>query len=261
MRLNRLKENLKNLSEERKNEQCESCQRTEFIWDVAKGDIVCTNCGVVSQAVIFFDDRAYDIGCDANGARVTLSSSVSPGSLFDPTYVRYFHFNEVLATLTLDGPWINNTDYREIKGALSRQHVTDPTRGDVQRICQSLNKQYSVQRFTKKYTEKWIQIVYRYTGKRPPEMSSYLINGLRNDFKTMVNRWAQVEQLLNVTKKKSEKRVQWPNYLETIYHLLKIRYPQYLPGLKPWIVRLSPKKRKELKQFFLKVFKLVGWVS
>lgn len=260
MRLNRLKTNLNLLKEEQNNEHCESCSGKRFVWDYAKGDVICEDCGVVSLSGLPANDNHDRFSCSSAGNSGMVREQPSARCITDPIYVRYFHFNEVLATLTLEGPWINNADFREIRNSLRTENISDPNRGDVQRVCQLLNKKYNVQRFTKKYTEKWIQVVYRYNGKRPPVLHPNLVEGLRNDFKTMVNRWTDLEKLLTVSKKRSEKRVQWPNYLETIYRLLKLRYPEMLEELRPWITRLSPKKRKELKSFFIKAFRLVGWL-
>lgn len=267
MRLARLaNQNLKN-QQQQKNEQlqqCVGCAGVQFVWDYTSGDIICENCGIVCPDSITQDERAFaffrapdgDFGASFTN---THSTERTLKSSSDPIYVRYFHFNEVLATLTLEGPWINHADYREIERMLQAWNIRHPVRGDVQRVCQYLNKFYKVQRFTKKYTEKWIQVVYRYNGNRPPMLRMELIHSLRMDFKALVQRWPEVEKLLTGTRKHANKRVQWPNYLETIYRLLKHRYPHALTGLKSWITRLSQKKRKELKVFFRQIFKLVGW--
>lgn len=258
MRIERIKSNLNSTTHQQKDDRCELCEGKDFVWDYSKGDIICTSCGAVMSSGIVQNDTAYDYNVDTCHNDFHAYQDNARQSVFDPIYVRYFHFNEVLATLTLEGPWINTADYREIKRMLKDRNIQRPTRGDIQGVCQSLNKKYNVQRFTKKYCEKWIQIVYRYCGERPPLMTHELINNLRRDFRIMVNRWNDVEALLNGSKK-TDKRVQWPNYLETIYRLLKRRYPLALPSLKPWITRLSQKKRRELKLFFEKVFILVGF--
>jgi transcription initiation factor TFIIIB Brf1 subunit/transcription initiation factor TFIIB len=234
------------------------CQKTDFVWDYSKGDIICTSCGTVSNEALLTSDFIDNRDGWSSGSNELTGSSGAPKSLSSPIYVRYFHFNEVLATLTLSGPWINNADYREIKRSLREKQIINPTRSDIQAICKHLNAKFGVQRFSKKYSEKWIQIVYRYNGKRPPLIHPNLIHDLRRDFKIMVSRWSEVERLL-LGSKKTDKRVQWPNYLETIYRLLKRRYNTILPGLKPWITRLSVKKRKELKIFFENVFSIVGF--
>jgi hypothetical protein len=258
MRLERLKQNLNLNYKEQTNDQCGECRENDFVWDVPNGDIICKNCGAVLSSGLQTNDWADDPTPSVCSSGVMGSEAESRCSLFDPTYIRYFHFNEVLATLTLSGPWINNADYREIKNVLRERGLTDPTRCAIQDVCRHLNLIFGVQRFTKKYSEKWIQIVYRYNGKRPPELHPNLIFDLQRDFKTITSKWVEVEKLLNGSKK-TDRRVQWPNYLETIYRLLKRKYPDVLTGLKPWITRLSKKKRKELKLFFDKVFKLVGF--
>lgn len=258
MRLHRLKENLKTNEETRNVDKCINCGKEQFVWDYTQGDIICTNCGIVLSSSIFYDDHANNPHSFSSNCSDIPLETRSVKSVFGPIYVRYFHFNEVLATITLDGPWINNADYREIERTLKDRGVIEPTRGDIQSVCKSLNDKYGVQRFPKKYSEKWIQIVYRYCGKRPPHLHPTLIHKLRNDFKIMVSKWDEVQKLL-LGSKKTHKRVQWPNYLETTYRLLKHRYRYILTELKPWITRLSSKKRKELKPFFLQLFKLVGF--
>jgi hypothetical protein len=240
------------------NDQCQGCGESEFVWDIPNGDIICKTCGIVLSSGVQDDGSSHIKPVNPNPSCRLASETRSRKSLFGPTYIRYFHFNEVLATLTLSGPWINNADYREIKNLLRERGQKNITRSDVQDVCRKLNSLFGVERFTKKYSEKWIQIVYRYNGTRPPDLHPNFIFALQLDFKVITSEWEKVEALLSGSKK-TDKRVQWPNYLETIYRLVKRRYPSILPELKPWITRLSKKKRKELKAFFEMVFKVVGF--
>lgn len=259
MRLERINQNLREIEQTRERDQCNECKEYDsFIFDFSRGDIICTACGTVSPKTFFADDSAHVDSDRPNPTSSAASPSRTAQSLSSPVYVRYFHFNEVLATLTLTGPWINNADFREIERALKESGKRKPTRGDIQGVCKHLNHKYKVQRFTKKYAEKWIQIVYRITGERPGELHPNLIRSLQRDFQIIASKWKEVEGLLNGSKK-TQKRVQWPNYLETIYRLLKRRYPRALPAVKPWITRLSVKKRHELRIFFNKLFSLVGF--
>lgn len=258
MRLDLLRRNLKLNELEERHDRCPNCPGLQFVWDITKGDIICSGCGVVAYSALFSPPDPELFRRIPGRSSVVHDQREPTRSLTDPTYVRYFHFNEVLATLTLSGPWINNADYREIEDALREKGLAGPSRGDIQAICKSLNEKYGVQRFPKKYSEKWIQIRYRFSGDRPPLIHPSLINKLRQDFKIMVSHWSEAKRFL-LGSKKTQKRVQWPNYLETIYHILKRRYPDDLAPLRPWITRLSPKKRKELKIFFNKLFELIGF--
>jgi len=253
MRLERLTENLNQIEKERDEFICKTCSEKDFVWDHTQGDVICTACGSVNLSSIFSDDSTNFSTFGSCSVAPSSTENRNRESWLGPTYVRYFHFNEVLATLTLSSPWINNTDFREIRKGLQARGITHPGRGDIQNVCRELNKKFGVQRFTKKYSEKWIQIVYRYNGKRPPEIHPEIIHELRRHFKMITQKWSDVEKLLSGSKK-TDRRIQWPNYLETIYRLLKRKYPSVLKELKPWITRLSQKKRRELKLFFEKVF-------
>lgn len=260
MRLSKLGSNLKEMNQQIENERCRVCASsyTNHVWDHETGDVICVDCGTVAPQTILSDTCPRGAAANAHwgGGPSTEFRSLSSGSF--SIYVRYFHFNEVLATLTLSGPWINNADFREIKRALKGSGIHAPTRSDIQSICKHLNSQFDVRRFTKKYCEKWIQIVYRYCGRRPPVLHPNVIRDLQRDFRMISQHWPAVEHLLPGSKK-STRRVQWPNYQETIYRLLKMRHPEVLSELRPWLTRLSKKKRKELKLFFNKVFTLVGF--
>lgn len=262
MKLSKITDNLRITEQERNDQACRECSAdySKQVWDHETGDVVCVECGTVAAQTIL----------DSCGSHGSYNSSRSNGdpvhSAFRqqsvcstyPIYVRYFHFNEVLATLTLTGPWINNADFREIKRDLRRRGKKTPTRGDIQTVCKHLNKTFGVKRFNKKYCEKWIQIKFRYCGERPPVLHPNVIRDVQRDFRIISALWPNVQHLLQGSKKTTT-RVQWPNYQETTYRLLKLRHPEVLPELAPWLTRPSKKKRKELKPFFNKVFTLAGF--
>jgi len=259
MRVQRILNSLNLNKEEQKNDICSGCSSKDFVWDNTAGDIICTNCGIVLDSAIQTSDSTdHDVSTSGSSGSI-VNQTGSPKSIFDPIYVRVFHFNEVLATLTLTGPWINNADFREIRRALKYIGIEEPSRGDIQNVLRALNAFYGCTRFTKKYSEKWIQIVYRYCGSRPPELHPNFVRNLQRDFVQMASlQWSKIERFLQ-NSKRNKNRVQWPNYLETLYNLIERRYPDMLPGLKPWISRLSAEKIEELKKFFEGCFRLLNF--
>jgi 5-methylcytosine-specific restriction endonuclease McrA len=241
---------------------CRLCGNSteNLVLDSHSGSYVCTNCGTLDDTPIYQELHPFlwGVGSRSDCCEVWGSLSDSWG---DTTYVRYFHFNEVLACITLTGPWIPNTDWRIIREYLQR---TQDTRGGpvdklaVQNVCKSINKDFGVKRFTQRYSEKWIQIKYRYDGTRPDFLNGQLIQDIRRDFRRIVRWWPQVKHLL-VDRKNKTGRKQWPNYNETVHRIIKKRYRHLLPRSRQWVSRLSPKNRQPLKNFFKACFYLNGW--
>lgn len=240
---------------------CRNCGSDETIVAASDGDLVCAECGIVRDTPIYQElhpflwgsrgDDAPLTGCDSSPS---LSRLVHGGS----TYVRYFHFNEILASVTLSGPWICNLDMRLIREKLAARKITSPSKYDVQQTCKEINAELGTHRFSQKYSEKWIQIIFRFNGEKPENLSEEFISSLRRSFRLISACWDDVSSLLNGSRDPC-KRKQWPNYFETLYRIIRYTRPEMIPVLQKWIPRLSKRKRKDLKPFFKRLFYLVGW--
>lgn len=262
-RLERFKENRDKLAILLTDDVCRNCQSTEIVAAPSDGDLVCAECGVVRTTPMYFElhpffwnSRGEEVldGPDSGVGSLSKFGSIHGGS----TYVRYFHFNEILASITLKGPWIPNSDMRILRQELTDRRIAEPTKQDIQLVCKAINKKYGIKRFSQKYSEKWIQVIHRYNGNRPVYFTGELVNSLRSAFRLLSNCWEDVNELLTGSKDPG-KRIQWPNYSETLYRIIRKKHPELLPYIKEWIPRLSKRKRQDLKPFFKRLFYLVGW--
>ncbi len=240
--------------------RCRNCGETEKVASPSDGDYICVECGVVYEVPIYQElvpffwgsrgtDRIDDYPVDLGG---------SSGNYGMSTYRRPFHFHEIVATVFLTGPWIPNADMRLIRSELENQVIDKPGKSHVQLACKEINKRFRVKRFSQKYSEKWIQIIYRCYGDRPGELPPHIIDSIKKGFRLLSNCWDDVSELLSGSKD-PKKRIQWPNYFETLYRIIRYKHPEYLADLVRWIPRLSKKKRRDLKPFFKRLFYLVGW--
>lgn len=260
-RLARIRENDK-LLPDLETECCRSCGGFEIAASPSDGDMVCMECGIVQATPIYMElhpffwaSRAVDGSSDC----YTCPLSGKPGSYCGgSTYVRRFHFNEILACLTLRGPWIPDDDMQVIREVLQTNNIRRPEKQDIQDVCKAINKHYGVRRFSQKYSEKWIQIIFRFNGERPLELDNDVAESLRKGFSLLSSCWDDVSTLL-AGSKDPDKRIQWPNYSETLYRIIRRKHPQMLAHIGRWIPRLSKKKRRDLKPFFNRLFYLVGW--
>jgi len=242
----------------REPEQCISCQGYDLIIDSAQGCYVCQSCGVVSQVPIYQELSPFLWGsvgiwnpsiCSSG----EFDSARDPGSGPGKSYLRYFHFNEILAAINLKGPRIPNSDMRVIREHVRQEGIRGIDKPGFQRICRKINKTYHVRRFAQRYGEKWIQIGYRTFGERPPEMSPELIQQIQIIFRSLVRTWFDVRHLIKGSKK-GEKRHQWPNYIVTINEILRRCFPRDWELYKDWLPLLSDKKLEELKPCFDAMF-------
>jgi len=225
-----------------------------------EGEVVCQDCGRIGDVPLYqeLEPLLWKSAPAYNDDWPTYSrSGVRFGPGADKTYLRYFHFNEVLASITLTGPWIDNHDNDIIQETLRANNIARPGKTDIQRVCRAINTNMKVKRYSQKYSEKWIQIIFRYCGDKPEELSAEIVDSLRQDFRLIESCWPAGRELLKGSRAK-EPRIQWPNYNETMYQTLKRKYPFLLDVLKPWLPRLSKKKRRELRNFFNRVFYMAG---
>lgn len=240
---------------------CKGCGGGETVVAPAEGDMVCAECGIVRDVPIYQELHPFLWGSRGGDSPFADSAGPQPLSRLvhgGSTYVRYFHFNEILASVTLTGPWIANLDMRIIREKLLSRQIAKPRKYDVQQACKEINAELGTRRFSQKYSEKWIQIIYRYNGQKPGDLSEEFISSLRRSFRLVSSCWDEVSDLLNGSRDPG-KRKQWPNYFETLYRIIRYTHPEMIPLLREWIPRLSKRKRKDLKPFFKRLFYLVGW--
>lgn len=232
-------------------EQCEHCGSSELVHDTKTSDFICTCCGAVLDYGLY--ESAPRVSADVHrlflldGAHRTDKGSCD---VFSSGYKRYFHFNEVLAVIRIDDPWIPNLDMNEFRIHFKNKNKDNIKKQDIYLACYEIDSKYKIKRFQKKYSEKWIQIVFRLTGRRPPLIDDYMTSVIREDFKKMISKWEILCKFLPRKKNVKVTRVQWPSYSETIYRIIKNRFPSVSRNFKPWITRLSKKKKKEMKNFF-----------
>lgn len=256
-RLDRILENERKTPKNNDELFCRNCGGSEKVASPSDGDYICAECGAVyevpiyAELVPFFWASRAAYGDDCHPVTTV---SVGTGS----TYVRYFHFNEILATILLTGPWIPNSDMRIIRGELTGEGIAKPGKSDIQSVCKKINKKFGIRRFSQKYSEKWIQIIFRYCGERPIDLDAETIESLRSGFRLLSHCWDDASTMLTGSKDPN-RRIQWPNYFETLYRILRYKHPDILKKIKHWIPRLSKKKRRDLKPFFKRLFYLVGW--
>lgn len=215
------------------------------------GYYVCIDCGSVCSHVPMFqelDPFFYkSIKCTGH------SSPDCSENKRRPKYSRLFHFNEILAAFNIQGPRIDNRDMEVIKKEILESGIDNPGKLDIQRIQRLIDNKYKVERFSRRYGEKWIQIKYRIFKKRPEPMSHYLITRLRHIFKTLWMTWPYVRHLVKGSRK-NRTREQWPNFTVTLSEILKRKFPSEWEKYKDWLPLLSEKKLKQLAPCFDQMF-------
>jgi|ERR1041385_7079440 hypothetical protein len=158
---------------------CNNCHSYQ-LGDNGRGEFVCFNCGRVN-GVVFADtpEIAYYKA---------------------KTYQRTFYFNERCSRWLCDEPRINadawNVIYSAAKQYLeNRRHITRITRQTVNKILRSVDltedfkkrhqsKKFkctlmSKKRFYDKYSEKWKQIIWKLTGRRPVMPTQPLVDKIK----------------------------------------------------------------------------------
>jgi len=222
----------------------------------SSGYVVCSQCGYIPNTMPIFQELEPFLYKSVN----LNNSDLSWGSGYKSSvsgYSRYFHFNEIIAALNLEGPKIPNMDMQIIRTEIQREGLGRTDKSRIQRIQRKIDKKHHIKRFSRRYGEKWIQIGYRTFKERPDRMSAEFKTELRLLFKRLICTWPQIEHIIKGSKKDG-KRYQWPNYTVTMYEILKRCFPSEFPLYKNWLPLLSEKKLKELKPSFDAMFYLTG---
>lgn len=242
------------------NYECPLCKSgySETIICYSSGHLVCVQCGYVPNEMPIFQELTPFLWKSVNINNSDSSWNVNNRlSNNDSKYSRYFHFNEILAAINLQGPRIPNLDMRLIRTEIQRTGINTVDKSRIQAVQRAIDKKYSVRRFSRRYGEKWIQIAYRVFGERPSKMDDSFQDEMKNLFKLLVATWPQVKHLIKGSKKDGN-RWQWPNYTVTVYELIKRCFPQDYESYKSWLPLLSEKKLKELSPCFNAMFYLTG---
>lgn len=234
--------------------QCPSsiCGSYNVVLCERDGFYVCTDCGVICESVPVYQELP-PFFYQSVRADDTESSSTHGTS-----YSRLFHFNEILAAYNLSGPWIDNRDMSVIRQFVLRrisktQRVPDKTR--IQLIQRKIDRKFRVKRFSRRYGEKWIQILWRTCGLRPSTMSNETVHELRRIFRNLLATWPYVRHLIKGSRK-NRNREQWPNFTVTLAEILRRVFPEEWEQARPWLPLLSEKKLKQLRPCFDYIFYL-----
>lgn len=134
--------------DERFNPSC--CEGAFWRRDYEAGDRVCTECG---RCVLDNIVHSYRVG-------------VCMGS----QYATVYHLHERFTMVNLVDSSIPPSDFALIKASVRdsiRRGFPVRNRWDVQRVLRAINKKHRTQQFTKKWLERWIQILYRTQGFSP----------------------------------------------------------------------------------------------
>lgn len=131
---------------------CNNChQHVSFVLCYSEGHRVCDQCGAVQSESIF------DSG-DCNFVKVYSN------------YKRIHHFHERISQLLLMESPIPDEDWEEIRQAIKESNFKELNKTNIRQVLRSLNMQI--------YIEKWLQIMYRYTGIRPPQPGVNMLHKL-----------------------------------------------------------------------------------
>lgn len=237
----------------------EKCQSYNIIFCERDGYYVCTDCGSVCNNVPVFQEFSPFFYKSVKSTDDHLSNSTELTKVGrSRKYYRLFHFNEILAAFNIQGPKINNRDMEVIKTEIFNSGLKRHGKYDIQRIQRVINKKYGVDRFSKNYGEKWIQIIYRIFKKRPEPMSNYLKSRLRHIFKTLLNTWPYVRHMVKGSRK-NKSREQFFNFTVTLAEILKREFHEEWEKYKEWLPLLSEKKLKQLTPCFDYMFYLADF--
>ena len=137
--------------------------------------------GYDSDGCIQCGGRQCFVQCYSEGHNVcSLCGSVQPESIFDygngyftkvlSNYKRIHHFHERISQLLLMESPIPDADWADIHAAIRDSNFCELNKTNIRKVLRSMNKQV--------YIEKWLQIMYRYTGVRPPSPGINLLHKL-----------------------------------------------------------------------------------
>ena len=189
------------------------------------GSLLCTSCGCVqnNSAPVFYETMY--------GSVITYRSS---------NYKRIHHFHERLSQLVLSETNIPKQDMLCIARALCANSPSTITKDSIRKVLRPLKMQ--------RYIERWLQIIYRLTGERPPHISDLLIQQLDVLF-------VELQRPFDVMKQEGRK-----NFLNYNYVLRRLfqqvgcsKFCIFFPLIK------SESKLRQLDETWENMAKLLHW--
>ena len=136
----------------------------------------CTVCGSYNfeHAARTCDNVCIDCGCVHYGLRLPYFQHVYNNAIHPTNYKRIHHFHERISQLMLHESQIPDVEFELIRQKFAESTYTVINKDNIRAVLRSLKMQL--------YIEKWLQIIYRLTGIRPPMPGPQLISMLDQMF-------------------------------------------------------------------------------
>jgi hypothetical protein len=228
--------------------KCPECWSTVFPVRTNDSFDVCPDCGLVITATVF--DRLPFVVRALKG-----------------TYKRIFHWNERMALFKMHDPWIPDDIMDLVEAEAIKDiypNVDDFDYSDVAKVLGAvvvplwMQEKYRSQKYKCKpmkdllrFREKWLQIKWRLTGRKPVDPPDDVIERLTEYFKALQLPWSWVNMGRN----------NFINYnLVIIIGLEFIGYNEYIPFF-PMMrgSKKNPKKLVELCLIMRSMFEILKW--
>jgi hypothetical protein len=244
----------------------------KFTTDAARGDIYCSECGAVYdnlrivsngyKAVFAADggvksdaprNDVFDFGFHGDTVAVSLGSLRNSSSA---PYKRTTYLSERLSQWRQREPEINWKDWCLIKWKYQDKFGFEktyiPTKEDIRQVLRAIDIQRNVQRFVRKYLEKFLTIRYRLCGVKSHGVDAP--EWIDDEIKRM---FALVEAPFDRLVRDKSIRSSFPNYNFCFRRFFDIlgcpQYNEDFPPLK------SQKKREDIILIWLKLIHYLKW--
>lgn len=132
--------------------RCQFCNSWELVLDHVGGDLVCWDCAHVQS-------RSFVCG-DNN-------ESCGYSYIKRSNYKRIHHFHERLSQLLLQESRIPDEAFDRIRAEIKQRGLTELNKTNIRAVLRALGMQV--------YIEKWLQIIHRLTGCKPPAPPSSVL--------------------------------------------------------------------------------------
>ena len=132
--------------------KCQYCSSWELVLDHVDGSLVCWDCARVQSSALVCGDYAVD--CNYS-------------QLKQSNYKRIHHFHERLSQLLLQESRIPDEAFDRIRAEIKQRQITELSKTNIRAVLRALGMQI--------YIEKWLQIIHRLTGCRPPPPPSAVL--------------------------------------------------------------------------------------
>lgn len=199
---------------------CSDCGSFAHRVDRAHGDLICYDCGLVRQDFVYYDNVPV------------LGTYLQRNS-----YKEIHHFHERIKQFLLLESRIPDDHFACIREALDPYDIPKLLHFDksfVQQLLRSVSIQQQNPVFSKKYLEKWLQIIYRLTGNRPPFLTPNEVHLLDVYFTAQQLAWQAIRPTARKNSLNYNARLQY-----LMFMIGKPELAQYFPTLR------TPGKRKQ----------------